>query len=121
MLGPIQAVRVFTTNLAEARRFYADALGLSETSATDAMAMFDTGEAKLIVEYVDPGDPEAAELVGRFTALSLTVDSMEKVLNSLRGRPIEWLGSPERQPWGGLLSHFKDPDGNVLTLVEYPE
>ena len=121
MLGPIQAVRVFTTNLAEARRFYADTLGLSETSATDTVAMFDTGEAKLIVEYVDPGDPEAAELVGRFTAFSFTVDSMETVLNNLRGRSIEWLGSPERQPWGGLLSHFKDPDGNVLTLVEYPQ
>jgi hypothetical protein len=39
MLGPIQAIRVFTANPAEARRFHADALGLSETSASDAMAM----------------------------------------------------------------------------------
>jgi Glyoxalase/Bleomycin resistance protein/Dioxygenase superfamily len=46
--------------------------------------------------------------------------SMETALTDLQGRPIEWLGSPERQPWGGLLSHFKDPDGNVLTLVQYP-
>jgi lactoylglutathione lyase len=118
-IGPIEAVRVFTTKLAKARRFYADALGLPEMSATDAMAMFDTGQAKLIVEQVDLGDPEAAGLVGRFAAFSFTVANMETALIDLRGRPIEWLGSPERQSWGGILSHFKDPDGNVLTLVQY--
>jgi catechol 2,3-dioxygenase-like lactoylglutathione lyase family enzyme len=120
MLGPIEAVRVFTTKLAETRRFYAKTLELSEMFATDAMVMFDTGQAKLIVEYVDPGDPEAVGLVGRFTAFSFTVINMETALSNLRGRSIEWLGLPERQPWGGLLSHFKDPDGNILTLVQYP-
>ena len=43
-LGPIEAVRVFTTNLGEARRFYADTLGLPETLATDSVAIFDTGQ-----------------------------------------------------------------------------
>jgi catechol 2,3-dioxygenase-like lactoylglutathione lyase family enzyme len=119
-LGPIEAVRVFTTKLAEARRFYAETLGLQEIFAADAMAMFDTGQAKLIVEYVDPNDPEAPGLVGRFTAFSFTVTKMEAALDDLRGRSIEWLGLPERQSWGGLLSFFKDPDGNILTLVQYP-
>ena len=119
-LGPIEAVRVFTTKLAEARRFYADTLGLPEVLANETIAMFDTGQAKLIVEYVDPGDPEAAGLVARFTAFSFTVTNMEATLNDLRKHGIEWLGIAERQTWGGLLSHFKDPDGNILTLVEYP-
>jgi len=119
-LGPIEAVRVFTTKLAEARRFYASTLGLKETVVTDAIAIFDTGQAKLIVERVDAADPEADGLVGRFTAFSFTVTSMEMALNELQSRSIEWLSVSERQPWGGLLSHFKDPDGNVLTLVEYP-
>jgi lactoylglutathione lyase len=120
VLGPIEAVRVFTTKLAEARRFYKDTLALPEILATDAIAMFDTGQAKLIIEYVDPNDPEAADLVARFTAFSFTVTSMERTLSNLRNHSIEWLGLPERQAWGGLLSHFKDPDGNILTLVEYP-
>lgn len=118
-LGPIEAVRVFTTKLSEARRFYADGLGLQEKLATDAILMFDTGQAKLIVECVDPDDPEAAGLVGRFTAFSFTVTNMDTALNDLRDRSIEWLGPPERQAWGGLLAHFKDSDGNILTLVQY--
>jgi catechol 2,3-dioxygenase-like lactoylglutathione lyase family enzyme len=119
-LGAIEAVRVFTNRLAEARRFYADTLGLPQIVGTDTMAMFDTGQARLIVEYVDPDDPEAKGLVGRFTAFSFTVADMAKAVEDLRLHPIEWVGLPERQPWGGVLSHFKDPDGNILTLVQYP-
>jgi|KBSMisStaDraftv2_1062788.scaffolds.fasta_scaffold1827427_1 catechol 2,3-dioxygenase-like lactoylglutathione lyase family enzyme len=115
-LGPIEAVRVFTTKLAAARQFYAETLGLPETCATDAAAIFDTGQAKLIVEQVDDGDPEAAGLVGRFAAFSFTVTSMEAALSELRRRSIEWLCQSERQPWGGLLSHFKDLDGNIRRL-----
>ena len=55
-LGPIEAVRVFTTKLAEARRFYAQTLGLPEMLATDSVAIFDIGKAKLILEPVDDGD-----------------------------------------------------------------
>ena len=111
---------MFTTKPAEGRGFYADTIGLLELLANDAVAIFDTGEAKLIVEHVDPGEPEAAGLVGRFTAFSFTVKNMEAALNDLRGRPIEWVSLAERQAWGGLLSFFKDPDGNILTLVQYP-
>src|SRR5258708_35887051 len=101
-LAPMGVWRVFRTNLAEARRFYAETLGLREVFATNATAIFDTGQAKLIVEHVDPSDPEAAGLVGRFTAFSFTVTNMETVLNHLQGRSIAWLGLPERQPWGGI-------------------
>lgn len=58
-LGPIEAVRVFTRKLDEARRFYGDTLGLREMSATDAIVMFDTGQAKLMIEHVDPNEPVA--------------------------------------------------------------
>jgi catechol 2,3-dioxygenase-like lactoylglutathione lyase family enzyme len=119
-LGAIEAVRVFTTKPAEARRFYGSTLGLPELLANDAVAIFDTGQAKLIVEHVDPSDPEAAGLVGRFTGFSFTVKNMETALDELRGRPIESVSVAERQAWGGLLSFFKDPDGNILTLAQYP-
>ena len=30
---------------------------------------------------------------------------------------VEFLAPPEKQPWCGSLAHFRDPDGNVLTLL----
>ena len=119
-LVAIGAVRVFTRKPGVARRFCAETLGLSKIHRNDSMVIFDTGQAKLIIKQIDAGDPEAIRLVSRFTAFSFTVSSMESVLNGLVGRPIEWLSQRERQPWGGLLSFFEDPDGNVLTLAQYP-
>ena len=34
--------------------------------------------------------------------------------NSDKG--VGFVGPPEAQPRGGVLAHFRDPDGNVLTL-----
>src|SRR6516162_634116 len=76
---------------AEARRFYGETLGLPETLATDSVAIFDTGQAKLIIEYVRDGDREAGGLVGRFTAFSFTVTSMETALTELGHQRIEWI------------------------------
>ncbi len=130
IVGPIEAVRVFTAHLAQARRFYGETLGLAELFADEAMVMFATGQAKLIVERVEAGDPEASGpeasgpeasgLVGRFAAFSFTVADMAAAASALRERAVAFLGPPERQGWGGVLAHFKDPDGNILTLVEYP-
>ena len=33
------------------------------------------------------------------------------------GDGVVFLGPPERQAWGGVLGHFKDTSGNVLTLL----
>jgi catechol 2,3-dioxygenase-like lactoylglutathione lyase family enzyme len=110
---------VFTTQLEGARRFYAGTLGLTEILATEAIVMFDTGQAKLVVERIAADDPEASELVGRFTAFSFTVGDIQRAVNDL-AEEVEWLGPPEQHPWGGVLAHLKDPDGNILTLVQYP-
>ncbi len=88
-LGPIEAVRVFTRDLARARRFYSDVLGLSETLADDAVAIFETGQAKLIIEQVHADDPEASELVGRFTAFSFTVADMAATIRQLAPHAID--------------------------------
>lgn len=119
-LGPIEAVRVFTTDLARARSFYAGALGLAVAHTDETLAIFETGQAKLIVEHIDHDDPEARDLVGRFAAFSFTVTSMSATLSELACQPIDWISRSERQPWGGIMSHLKDPDGNVITLIEYP-
>jgi catechol 2,3-dioxygenase-like lactoylglutathione lyase family enzyme len=117
-VGPIEAVRVFTTKLDVARKFYEHKLGLGQLADCEGVAIFDTGQAKLILEHVDANDPEASELVGRFAGFSFTVTDMAAARGDLRS--VEWVAPPERQAWGGVLAHFKDPDGNVLTLVQYP-
>ena len=80
-------------------------------------AELDTGEAHLALERADPNDDESFGLVGRFVSVSLRVDDMESTFETLVSRGVEFLAPPKRQPWGGVLAHFRDPDGNVLTLL----
>lgn len=118
MLGPIDTVRLFTANTAKAAAFYRDALGLREAVSDEAIAVFDTGGAKLMLESVEGEDVD--ELVGRFTGVSFAVTDIRAAVAALESKGVKFDGRPELQPWGGALAHFFDPDGNILTLVQYP-
>lgn len=119
-LGPIDSVRVFTLDFARARAFYRDTLELKVLFGGAEVCVFDTGQAKLVLEGQPPDDPESDELVGRFTAFSFTVTDIDSSVAELTQRGVIFDGEPELQDWGGTLAHFFDPDGNILTLVQPP-
>lgn len=114
----LYGVRIFVDDLIAARRFYVEQLGLCvnwEMGELDAFgAALDNAE--LIVERSAPGD-EGGGLVGRFVGVSLQVDDIQAEFEALRARGVTFEGPPVRQPWGGWLAHFRDPAGNVLTLL----
>ena len=112
-------VRIFTSDWERSAAFYRTTLELPEvfSDASAGWAQFSAGAANIGIERVDPADPEGQDLVGRFVGASLQVDDINTAYESLLGRGVEFLGPPVRQPWGGALAHFKDPDGSVLTLL----
>ena len=115
----LRALRIFVTDWDRALRFYSETLGMRVEFAGSEMgwAELDTGEARLALERIDAGDEEARELVGRFVAVSLEVADIQERYKSLVAKGVEFLAPPEHQAWGGVLAHFRDPDGNVLTLL----
>jgi catechol 2,3-dioxygenase-like lactoylglutathione lyase family enzyme len=42
-------------------------------------------------------------------------DNVEKTYEELLARGVEFLGPPEKQPWG-TFAIFKDPDGNQFVM-----
>ncbi len=123
-------VRVFVRDWPRALRFYTETVGIPLAFASEEMgwAQLDTGACQLALERTTeetaerPGDAAEPEepLVGRFVGASLSVDDVEDTYERLSARGVEFLGAPELMPWGGMLAHFRDPDGNVLTLVGSP-
>jgi len=114
----LYAVRIFTTDWDRSVDFYQETVGWPLVFADQefAWAEFDLGGAKLGVEGMEPGDARADELVGRFVGVSIVVDDLDAAYAQLSEQGVVFTSPPERQPWGGTLAHFKDPDGNVLTL-----
>jgi len=122
MLGPIDTIRIFTADLTKALPFYRDRLGMTPAITEDVVAIFDTGSVKLVLEAIDKvDDPEEAdELVGRFTGISFATPDIRASGAAMEAKGVVFDGRPELQPWGGALANFFDPDGNILTLIQYP-
>lgn len=119
-IGSISAIRIFTHELAGAKQFYGDRLGFSINLETPDCLIFKTGSAQLIIESIATNDEPHKEYVGRFTGISFDVDDIQAIYKKLAGNDVIFEGKPETQDWGGILAHFKDPDGNILTLVQHP-
>lgn len=115
----LYAVRIFVRNWQRSCAFYKDILKLPERfqDADLGWAEYDVGGPCLGIEYVDENDEEGKALVGRYVGATLQVDDIQAAYENLESLGVEFVAPPEKQEWGGTLAFFKDPDGNVLTLL----
>jgi len=115
----LYAVRIFVTDWKRALEFYSATLGMPVAFANEDMGWAELAidGGRLALERAQPDDPESRELVGRFVGVSLQVADIAATYSELRGRGVEFVAPPEKQPWGGTLAQLRDPDGNVLTLL----
>ncbi|UCE02963.1 MAG: VOC family protein [Candidatus Latescibacterota bacterium] len=95
-------------------------LGMRARNPNDDIgwAELDTGACALALEHAQPDDAASAQPVGRFVGVSLQVADIEATYRASVERGVRFDARPQRQAWGGTLAHLRDPDGNVLTLLE---
>jgi predicted enzyme related to lactoylglutathione lyase len=114
-------VRVFVADFDRALSFYTSTLGL-ELDYTDrkGWAQFVTGpEVALAIEACAPDRiVHGSRLVGRYVGVTLMVDDVAAQYARLTKAGVAFSGPPEAQPFGGIMAHLHDPDGNVLTLMQ---
>lgn len=104
------AVYYHVTDMEKSIAFYRDILGLHLT-ARDYVARFDLGG--VLFELV-PNPPDHT-LQGTGNArLSLGATDIHQAQRELQARGVAT--TPVKEEPGGLLSYFKDPDGNELCI-----
>ena len=113
---------VWTSRISEARQFYRDVLGLSLKDESDGALVFDVSGGDLRVSPVPSTNPS------EHTVLGFSVTDVDSVVTSLvnRGDELErFPGFPHesngtlRTPDGSRVAWFRDPDGNLLSVVQY--
>lgn len=117
----LYSLRIFVKNLAVSVAFYQDVLGMEVSFLNES-----TGWAQIKLdseiifglEVLDPSDEEFSDLVGRFTGISFQIQNMEEVFQKLLEKGVEFSSEPKQQEWGAKMAHFRDPDGNELSLIE---
>lgn len=111
----IAYVNVFVNDLTRAITFYESHLGLELTMTAPeyGYAAFMAGAIKLAIVVPGPGQPA---ITGRHTGVGFEVDDLESEHARLEALGVSFSMPPTRQPWGGFMALFADPDGNVFYL-----
>ena len=113
-------VQIFVSDFGRAVEFYEDCVGLSVTFRDDDLgwAEMATEGATLALRRAGAELPEAQKQVGRPSGITLLVPDLEAVYRSLSDKAVRFSRPPTREPWGGLMTSFFDPDGNEISLLE---
>jgi lactoylglutathione lyase len=116
MVEKIKNVVVFVRDMAAARTFYREWLGLPPGGETEYMMEFLPGQGTSL--GVALAMHEAAQkLVGRHTGITFSVKDLEDLCKRLQEKGARFTEPLERTPWG-RMAVVADPDGNEFALVE---
>jgi catechol 2,3-dioxygenase-like lactoylglutathione lyase family enzyme len=114
---------VATTDAVRARHFYEQVLRLQFVEDSPYALVFRSGPTMLRVQKVKELAPHP------FTALGWKVPDMTAAVGELAARGVEFLRvgfipQDDRGVWttpdGTQVAWFKDPDGNTLSLTQFP-
>lgn len=114
---------IATQNPAGALKFYRDALGLALVGDDPFAIVFDVNGTMLRVQKVKKVEPV------QYTALGWDVSDIYARINELTARGVRFerfpgLPQDEQGVWaapsGAKIAWFKDPDGNILSLTQFP-
>jgi catechol 2,3-dioxygenase-like lactoylglutathione lyase family enzyme len=115
---------VGTRDRERAKAFYRDTLGLTLASDEPYAVVFDAGGTML---RVTPVNEVAA---ANYTVLGWEVDDVAAMVASLSGRGVrferyDFMKQDEAGVWtapgGAKVAWFRDPDGNLLSVSEFPD
>lgn len=111
-------VNVFVSDLQRAVGFFRDTLGFPLQFADEKFgyASFAPEGVRFGVARVEESAPEAQLLVGRHTGIGFAVSDLDAAHRELAARRVRFTMAPTRQPWGGYMATFSDPDGNIFYL-----
>lgn len=115
----VAGILVWTDNLAAMTAFYTDVLGLVPRTRNDHLTSFVWGAFKLNLSVHSEIHGPAREPLRMM--INLMVDDIGAVGRRLAQHGVAFERPPEQEPWGGWLATFRDPDGNILQLLQPTE
>ena len=109
-------VNITSDNAARLGEFYRDTVGLEAQQGMGLYA-FQFGGATLSFDgHSETGGPvkEPSRVI-----MSMFVDDLAAEQKALEAKGVKFSRTAGKEEWGGLISTFSDPDGNLMQLIEY--
>ena len=111
-------VNVSVSDFERALEFYEKTLELPLK-----LAERDFGYASFMAGPISLGvvrDDDASR-IGGHSGVGFVVEDLDERYAELVARGVRFTMKPEKQPWGGYMSLFADPDGNIFYLDQARE
>jgi lactoylglutathione lyase len=100
----------FTTDIEASKKFYRDGLGLPIGTDTPFWVDFAGDGAGLALLAMSPGQKREVELC-------FEAEDVAASVKALRGRGIVFLDEVRKLAFGSVI-HFRDPEGNLFSLLQ---
>jgi predicted enzyme related to lactoylglutathione lyase len=98
-------------------RFYRDVVGLPPHSDPNRESTLVAGGTEIAFDShseVSGSSPQPQRIL-----LNFFVDDLASEQRRLEDAGVEFIRKEGREFWGGVISTFRDPDGNYLQLIEF--
>jgi len=119
----LHSATVYVRDQDTSLRFYVDQLGFSVAldliiqSGTRWLAVAPPdGDAVLTVVAPKPGTEEYT-LIGRSRSIAFLTEDIDAKFREWSERGVPFIHPPQVTSWGGVITVFRDPDGNGFALV----
>jgi catechol 2,3-dioxygenase-like lactoylglutathione lyase family enzyme len=113
---------VATTQPEKALAFYCDVLGLSFEEDSPFALVVRAPNATLRIQKVQSFEPLPFTSLG-WIVKDIKATAQELIEKGVNFERFEWMNQDDLGVWaspsGALVSWFKDPDGNVLSLTQF--
>ncbi len=115
----INTIRIPCRDLQESSDFYQKSVGLTKVfgGIEDGFVGFQLENAQLLLELQEPGEFEC----GRYLGFSVEVDDIFVFHTDGEKRGVTFTNAPEKQAWGGVMTHVQDCAGNNFSVVQSPQ
>lgn len=112
----LKNIVIFVTDLAKARTFYVDLLGLPVAGQSEMITEFFPGAGATMGVSLALHE-DARLLVGRHTGITLKAENIVELCETLKNGGAEFVEPLEISPWG-KMAVVRDFDGNMIALVD---
>jgi predicted enzyme related to lactoylglutathione lyase len=113
-------VTIWTQDLDGMFHFYGETLRMPLHSRHDDFIAFQLGENLRFNIGLHNGVAGSSQDPYRIMA-HLGVEDIHSEYRRLSEGGVEFIRVPQQEHWGGWIATFKDPDGNILQMLQFPE
>ena len=113
MIKRIWGVTFNVSDLEKAAAFYEKTLGLNKKYEYSSYVGLDCGGIEIGLRPREGMKPSE-----HMPSVEFLVDDVDDVCQTLRNKGVKFTREPHDEPWGGREASFRDPDGNVLEIMQ---